>query len=67
VRAWLLLFLIYINDIDDYVCAKLLELDDNTKVFSVVSTKNDIDGLYIDLINLGKWSHEWLKLFNIDK
>jgi len=62
-----LLFLIYINNIDDSVCAKLLKFADDMKVFSVVSTKNDIDSLQIDLINLGKWSQEWLMLFNIDK
>jgi len=45
----------------------LLKFADDTKVFSVVSTKNDIDRLQIDLINLRKWSHEWLILFNIDK
>jgi len=38
-----LLFLIYINDIDDSICAKLLKFADDMKVFSVVSTKNDID------------------------
>jgi len=48
-----LLFLVYINDIDDSLCAKLLKFADDTKVFSVVSTKNDIDRLQIDLINLG--------------
>jgi len=61
-----LLFLIYINDFDDSVYAKLLKFADDTKVFSFVSTKNDIR-LQIDLIILGKWSHEWLMLFNIDK
>jgi len=53
-----LLFLIYINDIVYSVCAKLLKFADDTKVFSVVSTKNVIVGLQIDLINLGKWSRE---------
>jgi len=48
-----LLFLIYINDVDDSVCAKLLKFADDTNVFSVVSTKNNIDILQIDLINLG--------------
>jgi len=64
-----LLFLIYVNDIDDSICTKLLKFADDTKVglFCVVSTKNDIDRLQIDLINLRKWSHEWLMLFNIDK
>jgi len=63
------LFLIYINDIGDSVglCAKFIKFADDMKVFSVVSTKNDIDRLQIVLLNLGKWSHEWLMLFNIDK
>jgi len=60
-----LLFLIYINDIDDSLCAKLLRLADHTKVF--IATKDDNDRLQIDLINLGKLSQEWLILFNIDK
>ena len=38
-----LLFLIYINDIGDSVCSKLLKFADDTKVFSVVPTKTDID------------------------
>ena len=62
-----LLFLIYINDIDDSVCSKLLKFADDTKGFSVVSTKNDIDKLKSDSINLEKWSQEWLMLFNTDK
>jgi len=33
---------------------------DDTKGFCVVSNKNDTDRLQIDLINLGKWSHDWL-------
>ncbi len=62
-----LLFLIYINDIDDSVCSKLLKFADHTKVFSVVSTKNDIDRLQQDLLNLCNWSQDWLMLFNVDK
>jgi len=57
-----LLFLIYINDIVYSVCAKLLKFADDTKVFSLLSTKNDIDRLQIDLINLGKWSHELCRM-----
>jgi hypothetical protein len=62
-----LLFLIYINDIDDSVCSNLLKFADDTKVFSVVPTKNDIDRLQQDLLNLCNWSQDWLMLFNVDK
>ena len=40
-----LLFLININDIDDAVCCNLLKFADDTEVFSVVQTKNNIDRL----------------------
>ena len=62
-----LLFLIYINDIDDLVSSNLLKFADDTKVFRIVSTPNDIDKLQYDLMNLCKWSDDWMMLFNADK
>ena len=46
-----LLFLIYIDDIDDAVCSNLVKFADDSKVFSIVQTKNDIDRLQSDLLN----------------
>ena len=62
-----LLFVIYINDIDDSVSSNLLKFADDTKVFRIVSTPNDIDKLQYDLMNLCKWSDDWMMLFNADK
>ena len=62
-----LLFLIYINDIDESVCSNLLKFSDDTKLFGVVMTKDDVDRLQMDLRNLCKWSQDWLMLFNIEK
>ena len=53
------------NDVDDSVCNNLLKLADDRKVFSVL--RNDINKLQNDLVNLGKWSQDWLMLFNVDK
>jgi len=53
-----LLFLIYINDLDDSVCSKVLKFADDTKVFNVVSNANDIDRLKQDLRSLCKWSQD---------
>jgi ribonucleases P/MRP protein subunit RPP40 len=62
-----LVFLIYINDIDNSVCNNLLKFADDTKVFSVVRNDKDISKLQNDLVNLGKWSQDWLMLFNVDE
>ena len=37
-----LLFLIYINDIDDSVCNKFLKFANDTKVYSLVSNRKEI-------------------------
>ena len=42
------------------MCSKFLKFTDDRKVFSVVQTKNDIDRLQNDLLNLDKWSLDWL-------
>jgi len=62
-----LLFLIYINDLDDAVCSRVLKFADDTKLFSVVSNANDIDGLKTDLRHLCNWSQDWQMFFNVDK
>jgi hypothetical protein len=59
-----LLFLIYINDIDEGVASGLLKFADDTKIFGVVANNEDIKKLQGDLINLCSWSKDWLMLFN---
>jgi ribonuclease P/MRP protein subunit RPP40 len=62
-----LLFMIYINDIDEVVSNRLLKFADDTKLFGVVATAQDIEGLQKDLDNLCSWSKDWLMLFNVNK
>jgi ribonuclease P/MRP protein subunit RPP40 len=62
-----LLFLIYINDIDEGITNKLLKFADDTKLFGKVGTMEDIGRLREDLVKLVTWSKEWLMLFNVDK
>ena len=61
------LFLIYINDIDDVVWSKILKFAENTKLYRAVTNQDDIEILRSDLVNLCHWSKNWLMLFNIDK
>jgi ribonuclease P/MRP protein subunit RPP40 len=62
-----LLFLIYINDIDEVVASKILKFADDTKLYGVVANQQDIERLKNDLKNLCNWSADWLMLFNVDK
>ena len=61
------MFVIYINDIDSYVNSKILKFADNTKIVGVVSSPEGVKQLRQDLVNLYRWSNDWLMLFNTDK
>ena len=62
-----ILFLIYINDLDDNILSNILKFADDTKIYARVGSAEEIMKLRQDLINLYKWSEEWLMLFNIEK
>jgi ribonuclease P/MRP protein subunit RPP40 len=62
-----LLFLIYINDIDECVVSRVLKFADDTKLIGVVANDEDVKTLQNDLRNLCGWSEDWLMLFNVEK
>ena len=62
-----LLFVIFINDLDDGVINKLLKFADDTKIVSKVGTANDVKVLQHDLHKLFQRSKNWQMLFNTDK
>ena len=62
-----ILFLIYINDVDESVACKVLKFANDTKIYRVVNTQEAIESLRSDLKNLVKWSVDWQMLFNTDK
>jgi ribonuclease P/MRP protein subunit RPP40 len=62
-----LLFLIYINDIDNGIATRILKFADDTKLYRQVGTANDNANLRNDLEKLVGWSKEWLMLFNVQK
>ena len=62
-----LLFLIYINDIDDSIISKLWKFADDTKICHNIKSERDVEILRNDLKQLYKWSEDWQMLFNLDK
>ena len=61
------LFVIFINDLDEGVRNHILKFADDTKLFSQVSMNEDAEKLQKDLSILNEWSNEWSMLFNADK
>ena len=62
-----LLFLIYINDLDDNITSNVLKCADDTKLFRKVNTDGDKQHLQNDLDRLVKWSEKWQMLINFGK
>ena len=62
-----ILFLIYINDLEDNISSKVLKFADDTKVFRKVTNVTDKQSLQDDLDKLVKWSEKWQMLFHFWK
>ena len=60
----LLLFVIYINDLPEYVDSDVFLFADDTKVLRKVSSEADAITLQRDLDSLVTWSNGWLLKFN---
>ena len=62
-----ILFLIYINDLEDDISSKVLKFADDTKVFRKVTNDTEKQSLQDDLEKLVKWSEKWQMLLNFGK
>ena len=62
-----LLFLIFINDIDNGLSCSILKFADDTKLFSSVDTLEQVKSLQKDLDTVFSWSQQWQMSFNADK
>ena len=62
-----ILFLIYINDLEDDISSKVLKFGDDTKVFRKVTNDTDKQSLQDDLDKLVKWSEKWQMLLHFGK
>lgn len=64
-----LLFIIFINDIDDATAGinMIRKFADDTKIANIVETQEDAENLQECLNRLYKWSQDWSMEFNIKK
>ena len=62
-----LLFVIYINDLDDNVVNWISKFADDTKIGGVVDSEEGFQSLQRDLDQLEKWAEKWQMEFNADK
>ena len=60
-----ILFLVYINDLEEGVSGKILKFADDTKLFRKVKEIGDKQNLQDDIDKLVKWSEKWQILFSI--
>jgi hypothetical protein len=62
-----LLFILYINDLPDYITHHIKIYADNCKIIAVLKSEEDKRTLQIDIDNLVEWSHKWNMPLNFDK
>jgi len=61
------LFLIYINDLEDGIEHWILKFADDTKLFAKINNTPDAVKMQNDLDRIVQWSLEWQMLFNVLK
>ena len=62
-----LLFLIFVNDLPDWVINDMKMFADDTKIWKKIRNLEDSSSLQEDLVRLTEWSRKWLLHFNPEK
>ena len=62
-----ILFLVYINDLEEGVTGKILKFADDTKLFTKTKEIGDKQNVQDAIDKLVKWSEKWQMLFNFGK
>ena len=61
------LFLVFIDDLEEGVMSGVLKFADDTKILRRVDSDEDREALQRDLDRLVRWSEVWQMKFNVDK
>jgi len=59
-----LLFLIFVQDLPDWIKNSIMMFGDDTKIWTAIANGDDAESLQQDLNRLGDWSDKWLLKFN---
>ena len=62
-----LLFLIYINDLEESVSGEVFKFADDTKIVRQVGYRVECDDMQRDLDLMVEWADRWQMEFNVDK
>ena len=62
-----ILFLVYINDLEEGLSGNILKFADDTKLFIKTKEIGDKQKLQDDIDKLVRWSEKWQMLFNFGK
>ena len=62
-----ILFLIFVNDLPDWMKCSIKLFADDTKIWNKISKKEDQEELQEDLDSMMKWSDRWLLRLHLDK
>jgi len=62
-----LLFLIFVNELPDWIVSSMKMFADDTKTWTMVDEIEDSKTLQADLDKLVRWSEIWLLKFNVEK
>ena len=62
-----ILFVVYINDLEEGVTGNILKFADDTKLFRKTKEIGDKQKLQDDIDKLVRWSEKWQMLFNFGK
>ena len=61
------LFLIFINDLDDRVTIAVLKFADDTKIYHPVNSEMEGHRLQQDMVIVSNWTKKWQMVFSVSK
>src|SRR6218665_1381917 len=65
--VWHLLFVLFINDIDDGILSKISKFADDTKLCIAVGDDDQEADILREELRIFRWSQDWQMLFNLEK